>query len=136
MGNSLRGEADLKVPGSTGAGERTYRLVYDWNAAVEFEDQAGRSLWDALGKLTAKSVRAMLWAGLRERHSEVTPKEAGHLIDEVGRDEAVRVMRVALRHFFPELGAVERKEPGAAGGPPPGGPSPAAPAPPPSTSGT
>lgn len=128
MGNSLRGEADLQV------GDRTFGLVFCWNAAVEFEDAAGRSLWEAMvGKLTAKSVRAMLWAGLREKHPEVTLEEAGRLIDVAGREKAVAVMKKAMRHFFPELDKILGTEPpgggsGAAAADPPGpAPAPAAP---------
>ena len=69
MGNPLRGEANFEAAG------RTYRLKYDWNAAAEFEEAAGRPLSDALldvarEKLSAKSLRAMLWAGLQEHHLE------------------------------------------------------------------
>lgn len=128
MANPLRGEADLKV------GAQTFRLVYNWNAACEFEEPAGCSLWEALtGKLTARSVRAMLWAGLRERHEGVELKEAGRMIDEVGRGEAVRVMRLALRHYFPELDQVMPPEgaagPGEGGGAADAGPPGPAPAP-------
>ena len=114
MANALRGEASFE------AGGRTYHLKYDWNAAAEFEEAAGRPLSDALldvarEKLSAKSLRAMLWAGLQEHHPEVTLKEAGRLIDRIGRREAQRVMGVALRYFFPEL---EPEGDGKAAGPP------------------
>jgi hypothetical protein len=122
MANPLRGEAQFEVEG------RAYRLKFDWNAAAAFEDAAGRPLSDALldiarEKLSAKSLRAMLWSGLQEQHPEVTLKEAGHLIGRMGRREAQRVMGVALRYFFPELD----KEEGGAG--PAVGPPPAAEAP-------
>ena len=53
----------------------------------------------------------MLWAGLQEHHREVTLKEAGRLIDRMGRTEAQRVMAVALRYLFPELEAEEERSP-------------------------
>ena len=110
MANALRGEASFEADG------RTYRLLYIWNAAAEFEEVAGRPLSDALldvarEKLSAKSLRAMLWAGLREHHGDVTLQEAGRLIDRIGRREAQRVMGVALRYFFPELEATEGRPP-------------------------
>jgi len=109
VGNPLRGEASFEVAG------RTYRLKYDWNAAAEFEEAAGRPLSDALldvarEKLSAKSLRAMLWAGLQEHHAEVTLMESGRLIDAMGRREAQRLMGAALRYYFPEL--EEGKDPG------------------------
>ncbi len=113
MGNPHRGEASFEVAG------RAYRLKFDWNAAAEFEEAAGRPLSDALldvarEKLSAKSLRAMLWAGLQPHHPEVTLKDAGRLIDEMGRREAQRLMGAALRYYFPELVESE-KEAGAAG---------------------
>ena len=110
MANALRGEASFE------AGGRAFRLKYDWNAAAEFEEASGRPLSDALldvarEKLSAKSLRAMLWAGLQADHPDVTLKETGRLIDQMGRREAQRVMGVALRYFFPELEPEEGKPP-------------------------
>ena len=110
MSNPHRGEASFEVEG------KAYRVRFSWNAAAEYEDAAGRHLSDALfdiarEKLSARSLRAMLWAGLQEHHQEVTLKEAGRLIDKMGRKEAQRVMGVALRYFFPELEPAETKSP-------------------------
>ena len=102
MGNPHRGEASFEVDGTA------YRVRYSWNAAAEYEEAAGKPLSDALfdiarERLSARSLRAMLWAGLQEHHQDVTLKDAGRLIDKMGRKEAQRVMGVALRYFFPEL---------------------------------
>ncbi len=110
MSNTFRGEASFEVEG------RAFRVRFSWNAAAEYEDAAGRHLSDALfdiarEKLSARSLRAMLWAGLQEHHPEVTLKEAGGLIDKLGRKEAQRVMGVALRYFFPEIAHGEEKGP-------------------------
>jgi hypothetical protein len=51
----------------------------------------------------------MLWAGLQDEHPDLTLKEAGRLIDKLGRKEAQRLMGVALRYFFPELDREEAK---------------------------
>ncbi len=116
MANPLRCEAEFT------AGEDTYKVRFDWNAAAEFEDKAARPLSDALleighEKLCAKSLRAMLWAGLRAHHEDVSLEGAGRLLDVIGRREAQRLMGVALRYYFPEL---ERKKgAGKAGGNPP-----------------
>lgn len=125
MANPLRGETQFEVEG------RSYRLKFDWNAAAVYEDASGRPVSDVLldisrEKLSAKSLRAMLWSGLQEHHAEVTLKEAGHLIGRMGRREAQRVMGVALRYFFPELGSEEGGAAPAAGPPAsPGNPGPA-----------
>ena len=108
MPNVLRGEAAFEVDG------KTYRVRHSWNSAAEYEEAAGKPLSDALldiarEKLSARSLRAMLWAGLQEHHADVSLKEAGRLIDRMGRAEAQRVMAVALRYFFPELEAADEE---------------------------
>ena len=110
MGNPLRGEATFEVDG------KQYRVRFSWNAAAVYEETAGRPLSDALldvarERFSAKSLRAMLWAGLQDEHEDVTLKDAGRLIDKMGRKEAQRVMGVALRYFFPELEPAETKSP-------------------------
>ena len=110
MSNPHRGEASFEVEG------KAYRVRFSWNAAAEYEEAAGKPLSDALfdiarERLSARSLRAMLWAGLQEHHQDVTLKEAGRLIDKMGRKEAQRVMGVALRYFFPELEPPEERAP-------------------------
>lgn len=117
MGNPHRGEATFEVDG------REHRVRFTWNAAAAYEEMAGKPLSDALldvarEKLSARSLRAMLWAGLQEVDENVTLKDVGRLIDRMGRKEAQRVMGVALRYFFPELEKPEKS------------PDPTAPAPP------
>jgi hypothetical protein len=102
VANKYRAEASFQV------GKKTYRLRFDWNAAVEFESASGKKLGDSmleLLKLTicATSLRAMLWAGLRQKHPKVTLSRAGELIGRIGRAEAMRLMGVALRYYYPEL---------------------------------
>jgi hypothetical protein len=110
MSNQFRGEASFEVEG------KAFRVRFSWNAAAEYEDAAGKPLSDALfdiarEKLSARSLRAMLWAGLQEHHADVTVKDAGRLIDKMGRKEAQRIMGVALRYFFPELETAQEKTP-------------------------
>jgi hypothetical protein len=117
MANALRGQTSFQ------ASSQTWQVAFDWNAAAEYEQAAGRPLSAALqdlvaGRLSATSMRAMLWAGLQRHHArEVSITRAGEFLDELGRVEAHRLMGVALRYFFPEI----REEA------PPDPPSPAAP---------
>ncbi len=107
MPNHHRGEASFEVDG------KQYEVRFSWNAAADFEGEAGKPLSDALAaiareELSARFLRSMLWAGLQEHHRGLTPKDAGRLIDKLGRREAQRIMGVALRYFFPELEGEER----------------------------
>lgn len=104
MANPMRGEAELVVPG-----RGTLRLKFDWNSAVEFEQIVERPITDAIAdvaaqRTSAKLLRGLIWSGLRAHHAEITPREVGEIIGQVGRPEAVRVMGVALRYYFPEIG--------------------------------
>lgn len=102
MANKYRAEAEFSARGET------WLLRWDWNAAVEFESAAGRCLSEALsevaaGKLSATSLRAMLWAGLRAERPRVTLEEAGGLLAELGHKRAMELCGSALRYFFPEI---------------------------------
>ena len=102
MANGKRCEAEFKV------GDTTYRLKFDWNAAAEFEDACGLVLSDLMlqalrKRVSAKSVRGMLWAGLRRHHPEVDLAAAGRLIDSLGRAAAVELLSNGLLYYFPEL---------------------------------
>ena len=117
MGNPLRAESEVVVEG------KTYRLHFTWNAAATFEDASGRALSDALmdlvrERLSAKSLRAMLWAGLQKHHPDLTITEAGDLLGAMGRKEAIRLLGMALRYYFPEIAAADEKPEGKESGGP------------------
>lgn len=103
-------------------GADEFRVAFGWNAAVEFETVARRTLSAALEEiaetqLSATSLRAMLWAGLRKHHAGVSLEEAGGMLDALGRREAQRIMGVAVRTFFPELAGDEGSDAPAAAPP-------------------
>lgn len=102
MQNQLRGCAEFTVSG------KRFDVVFNWNSAVEFEEQVGKPISAAIdeilaGRLVAKDLRALLWAGLRERHPEIGIREVGTLLDVMGKREAQRVIGDGVRYFFPEL---------------------------------
>jgi len=100
---TARAETTIQADG------RELRLVFGWNEAATFEEVSGKALSDVLSdvakqRLSAKTLRGFLYAGLREHHADVDLAGAGQLLDVVGRVEANRVLGVALRAYFPELG--------------------------------
>lgn len=116
MANPLRGEASFEVDG------KTHTVRFNWNAAAAYEEKSGRNLSEALvdlarERLSARSLRAMLWAGLTEfdDKSDLTLADAGRLLDKLGRREAQRIMGVALRYFFPELEEADPPKPATSG---------------------
>jgi hypothetical protein len=101
MSNPQRGDVTFEVPGE----KRLYRIRFSWNAAAISEEPAGRSFYDALddiaaGRLSARVLRAFLWAGLREEHRALTLEEAGAFIGKLGHVEAWRLVRRAIECCF------------------------------------
>lgn len=71
MANPLRGGAQFEVEG------KTCRIHHTWNAAADDEDATGRAPSDALldvakQRLSARRLRAFLWAGLSVDHAPAT----------------------------------------------------------------
>ena len=103
MANLLRGEKNFEVDGTT------YRLKYDWNAAALVEELLpGVTIGDVLmqvtrNRISARQLRAIVWAGLQAYQPDVTVLDAGRIIDKLGRRPACKLMGVALRYYFPEL---------------------------------
>jgi CHAD domain-containing protein len=53
------------------------------------------------GKVSARSLRAMLWAGLQDEHPEVSLKDAGKLLGAIGVKRGLDVMLEAVQYFYP-----------------------------------
>lgn len=88
MANPHRGEVSFDAEGAA------YTLRYSANSICELEDLLNRSIvsvseemasWskDSL-KIRMSLIRAVFWAGLRDRHPEMTIREAGELILSAG----------------------------------------------------
>lgn len=109
--NSLKGDVALPV------GDVTYTLCLSANAIVELEEyldqpvaQIGESLTD-LAKLRMNTLRAVVWAGLREHHSEVDIKAAGALMDAAGVPVIVEAIGKAFEAAFPPRGSAAPQNP-------------------------
>lgn len=79
MANAFKGEVSLTHEG------RAYIMVLDFNALCEFEDHTGKNALDVLtgleaGKVTARDLRALAWAGLKRHQPEITLAEAGDIL--------------------------------------------------------
>lgn len=105
MANALRGEKSFTADG------RAYTVKFSINAICELEDALGLSVAE-LGtamadpaRLRIRMMRALLWAGLRDKHPEVTIEDAGRLLD----DGATRIMPVVAEAFALAFPAEEKK---------------------------
>ena len=114
MGNAIKGEVSFE------AGGRTYVLVYSIDALCALEERLDISVTEigqAMGKtMRLGFLRALFWAGLRERQPEVTEKAAGELIPLIGADALAPLLTEAFAKAFPtpEGGAPQADPPEAA----------------------
>ena len=63
--------------------DKPRRLVYDFNALSALEDQIGKSALEEAtwAALSAKDIRAFVWAGLLADDPEITLVEVGAMLD-------------------------------------------------------
>ena len=96
MANPARGEVAFRVA------DTDYNLKYSTNAICELEDYLDKGLNTIVANMERlTTVRALLWAGMRAHHPEVTLKQAGDMIDRVGMAPATEAIGKALTAAFP-----------------------------------
>ncbi|MCJ8139354.1 GTA-gp10 family protein [Falsirhodobacter halotolerans] len=81
MANSFKGQVPVTHDG------KTYTMALDFNALCDFEDQTGKNALQALdgmesGEVSARDMRALMWAGLKQFHPDMTLPLAGHILAE------------------------------------------------------
>jgi hypothetical protein len=97
MANPRKGEVALPVGG------RDFTLRLSVNALAEVEgllDKGVNEIIQSLDRVT--TLRALLWAGLRQHHPDVSLFDAGDLIGEAGADIVGEKIGEALKAAFPE----------------------------------
>lgn len=106
MANPHKGEVEFEAVG------KTYKLRYSTNAICELEDKLDRSftsiardIVDAAKqpeKVRFGTLRAIFWAGLQDCHPDLSVKDAGDLMVEVGGvAEAMQLISEAFVLAFP-----------------------------------
>lgn len=102
MANPQRGVVGLE------AGGATYQLSFSVNAICELEAELDKPVAEIIASLQTPeqlrmaSVRALVWAALRDHHEELTIKDAGRIATEAGIGAAVQKVGEAIRLAFPE----------------------------------
>ena len=100
MANANRGEVEFT------AGGKTYTLRYTTNALCELEDALDCGLPEIVERVRdpksvrLSTVRALVWAGLREHHPDITLLQAGTLVGEYGMMETLQKVGVAFERAF------------------------------------
>lgn len=114
--NPEKGEVGLYVKGSNGDVLETYVLHYSTNACARLESLLGEK--DVLGRVTPipieklmpritkpgfTDVRAMLCAGLGDRHEGISLEAAGVIADRVGIKVVSAALGQAIKLAFPDV---------------------------------
>lgn len=105
MANPNRGEVVLF------SGAKEYVLSFSINALCELEDLLGSSVIEIAAQLNdrsaiqMKTIRAMVWAGLRDKHSECSLTDAGTIITQAGVPETLAAIGSAFSAAFPDAPA-------------------------------
>jgi len=109
MANPIKGEVDFPV------GDAVYRLRLSINEIIQVEDLLGigiiqiASMFNDATSLKAGSVRAILWAALREHHPEIDIIGAGDIMGEARLQPTIVHVGRALQAAFPK--AEDREAP-------------------------
>ncbi|WP_315920440.1 hypothetical protein [Mesorhizobium sp. SP-1A] len=102
MANRERGEVAFDALG------QSWTLKLGTNAMCEIEDATGKTfseVGELMGdqkRVTIKLMRTVFWGALREQHEDVTIKQAGAVIDDIGMQEAGRLIGEAFQAAMPE----------------------------------
>ena len=81
MAYGFKGEVSIDHDGAS------YTMVLDFNALCDFEGETGKNALTALegmenGMASASDMRALMWAGLRQKHPDMTLQLAGTILGE------------------------------------------------------
>lgn len=81
-----------------------YTLKFSTNAICELEERLDKGLNTIIANMErVATVRALLWAGLRAHHPDVTIATAGELIDLAGVAPVTEAIGKALTAAFPKV---------------------------------
>jgi len=87
---------------------RSWTLRFSLKALGALQEHFGLETLDglqaAMARLSAADVAAILWAGLRSHHPEVTQQQALDMADEIGLDAALEVIGAGFSASMPAGG--------------------------------
>jgi len=105
MANEIKGEFDVPV------GDKTYKCHLDVNALCEAEELLGESAGDFAPKIGGgdmRTLRAVMWAALREHHSDVDLHQAGVIVFELTPSKASNHLVLGMARAFPVAKAASK----------------------------
>lgn len=84
---------------------KTYRFKFTYNAICAFEEHSNKTIMDVFNQMSKGAVsftdlRTLLWVSLLEFHEDMTVKDAGSIIDEIGITPAIEKLSEAISKRF------------------------------------
>jgi hypothetical protein len=112
MANPMKGQARFE------AAKKPWTLTFGFNELVSLEDELGVKVDEIGAKLgeSARMVRTVFRVCLEAEHGQMTDREAGDLISEIGLQEAAQHIAKAFAAAFPS-GSAEAGPPQPASAP-------------------
>ena len=82
-----------------------YELRFTLNAMAELEERYGDvdKAFNAMDKGSFKAIRCVLWAGLQDKHPELTEQMVGSLIDMASMHEMMGQLNAGLSQDLPDI---------------------------------
>lgn len=100
-------------------GEESYTLRFSVRAMAALQDHYQLSSLTAVGEklsdgdnLSINDMVAMLWAGLRTHHADVTFEQATDILDDMGLENMQSVLGEALQGAMPDASPDGEEAPG------------------------
>lgn len=98
MANPVKGEVAFE------ADDKSYTLVFDFNAICELEDEFDTEI-EKIGEVIgsrASAIRRVIRVGLSRHHPDIDERQAGDIITAIGPSEAGALITKAFQAAFPE----------------------------------
>jgi len=108
MANRENGEVEIV------ALDRVWKMRFGANAICDLEGELGRTVQEAAAEMEdpdsvrIATIRAVLWASLRENHPDILLTHSGQILDSIGLVEAGKKIQEAFSLAFPEAKAGNR----------------------------
>lgn len=102
MANPNRGQVALNV------GDLEYKLSFSVNSLCELEAALDLPIATIITtiqnpkEVRLRFIRALMWAGLQDYHDEVTLKDAGLIVTDIGIQPAMEAVGTAFKLAFPD----------------------------------
>lgn len=114
MANRNRGEIGFEALAAQ------WTLKLGTNAMCEIEDATGKAFTEVgeimadTKRVTIKLMRVIFWGALRDHHADISIKDAGAIIDDIGMQEAGRLIGEAFQAASPDQNGGAARPPKAA----------------------